>query len=363
MFFQKIEEKSGHSRFENIKTQPLKTHEVFNNPEVITEGWYPVFASKILKKKQVKSFKLLQQRIVLFRGEDGVVRAMDAFCPHMGADLGNGAVQKNNLQCYFHQWEFNGEGNLDKIPCQKELQKDIKINNYPVEEKYGYVWVFAGAEPTGPVPEPPGLEGRELSSLFVRRGTLYAHHHIMMASGIDLQHFSAVHNLDMEFNYDVLERQPHVYDWALEGELPKKGLKAKMARFLLGDKFRYRVRFAGGTMTAITYGYDQSFRGTGFKIPPLHVLWGATPLSSGVSQVDIFFVNEKSGGVLGPIKNLFLNILTFILLMVLKDEDIKAFPNMRFNPSNFIGADESVARLIQLLNKIPVSTWTNDHGN
>ena len=33
--------KDGHTRRENVATQPLKEHRVFNNPDVVTEGGIP----------------------------------------------------------------------------------------------------------------------------------------------------------------------------------------------------------------------------------------------------------------------------------------------------------------------------------
>src|SRR5690242_20421917 len=98
--------KDDHTRRENVGTQPLVEHPVFNNPEVMTEGWYPVCSSRALRSGKARSFLLGAQRLTLFRGQDGRARALDAFCPHMGADLGNGTVVGNELRCYFHQWQF-----------------------------------------------------------------------------------------------------------------------------------------------------------------------------------------------------------------------------------------------------------------
>jgi len=43
----------------------------------------------------------------------GELFATDASCPHMGADLSNGAVSGDTLTCAWHHWQFNlrtGEG-------------------------------------------------------------------------------------------------------------------------------------------------------------------------------------------------------------------------------------------------------------
>ena len=68
----------GHTRFENQTTQPLKTHKVFNNPEVVTEGWYPVCPSKHIKKGKADSFLLTFQRVCVYRTKQGELVALDA---------------------------------------------------------------------------------------------------------------------------------------------------------------------------------------------------------------------------------------------------------------------------------------------
>ena len=230
--------KDDHTRRENLATQPLVKHRVFNNPDVLTEGWYPITACAELKAGQAKSFLIFKQRIVVFRGDDGFVRALDAFCPHMGADLGNGRVINNEIQCYFHQWKFCGKGQLKEVPCQTEPPKGVKANSYPVEEKFGFIWVYSAAEAPYSVPNPPGFVSSEerLAATHLKEAVLYAHHHVMMANGIDLQHFSAVHNLDVEFDFEVEDTNDHVFEWNLEGEIPNKGLKNQFLRWLLGPK-------------------------------------------------------------------------------------------------------------------------------
>ena len=46
------------------------------------------------------------RRVALFN-RAGEFFAMDAACPHMGADLGNGAVSEYTLTCAWHHWQFD----------------------------------------------------------------------------------------------------------------------------------------------------------------------------------------------------------------------------------------------------------------
>jgi nitrite reductase/ring-hydroxylating ferredoxin subunit len=61
------------------------------------------------------------RRVALFNCA-GELLAMDAACPHMGADLGNGTVSGDTLTCSWHHWQFNlrtGEGLTRGWACLK----------------------------------------------------------------------------------------------------------------------------------------------------------------------------------------------------------------------------------------------------
>jgi nitrite reductase/ring-hydroxylating ferredoxin subunit len=86
-------------------------------------GWYRICNSdEISKQGQVKRAIALGREMVIFRSDDEhkQVYVLDAFCIHMGANLGVGGrvlPGTNCIQCPFHLWEFNGEdGQCTKIP-------------------------------------------------------------------------------------------------------------------------------------------------------------------------------------------------------------------------------------------------------
>ncbi len=355
--------KDGHTLRENRHTQALVRHRVFNNPDVVAEGWYPVCPSKKIRRGKAHSFVISYQRIAVYRGMDDKVRALDAFCPHMGADLANGRVVGDELECYFHQWRFSGQGKLTNIRCRNHLPRDVSTKAYPIEEKYGHIWVYSGSVAPYPVPTCPGLEGHEVASLRVGTVTLYAHHHVMMAGGIDLQHFASVHNLDIDFDLEVEHREAGVADWKLAGTLPKgAGWRTSLGRWLLGGKVGYSVRFGGGTVAGITYGPKQRWfdKAESKRTPPLHILWGCVPQQNGVSQVTIFILTRKRKGFFGRLKSAALIASTAVLLRILKDDDVKAFPHMRFNTGRLIVEDKSLGRFVQFINRLPISIWSKE---
>lgn len=350
--------KDGQSRWENLHSQPPVVQRVFNNERVLSQGWYPVCASKALRREQARSFKIFKQRLAIYRSASGQVYALDAFCPHLGADLGNGRVRGETLECYFHQWRFGPDGRLLQIPCRQALDKSVaqlKNRTYPVTEAYGHLWVFSAEVATHDLPRPSGLEQGELTAIWIKEVTLFAHHHVLMANGVDLQHFATVHGLNIDFDYTVSAGANGVFEWRLSGEIPQTTLKERLARKLLGPIYQYQVKFAGGSVVSITYGSEQHL--LGFKLPSLQVLWGCLPQENGISKVRIFLVTRRRKGLIGKFKNGLIYGLSLALLTLLKDEDIKAFPNMRFNTHRLIKEDASLARLIQLTNQLDLSDW------
>ncbi len=108
--------------------------------------WYAVAWSYDLGPGKTQPVMVWKQAIVLFRGEDGRVGALEDACPHRGIELHRGAVSGCNLTCPYHGWEFDDQGNCTRIPYLEPGQKlpRARARSYPVLEKYGLIWVFPG---------------------------------------------------------------------------------------------------------------------------------------------------------------------------------------------------------------------------
>ena len=64
----------------------------------------------------------------MFRDTNGHVHALDAFCPHLGANLAvGGKVKGSCLECPFHAWRFNGDdGKCVNIPGAKKSKQKLQ---------------------------------------------------------------------------------------------------------------------------------------------------------------------------------------------------------------------------------------------
>lgn len=346
--------KDLHAYHENTYSQPFSVETIFNRADVLTNGWIPICPSKRIKNETARSFSIFNQRVVVYRSSSGKVNALDAFCPHMGTDLGNGKVIDDKLQCYLHQWSFDQEGRCSKL-------RDKKLSKYPIEEKYGFIWIFPDTTAPYNVPSPPGLENQELEGVHLFKTKLFVHHHVLMSGGIDLQHFKSVHNLDVSFQYDVqTSDNDQTFIWSLQGKLPRDSILQKLAHYLTGGVFKYQALFSGGLITALTYGNDLYFKNKSFKLPSTSILWAATPHHNGVSDVDVFLILKKQKGLTGFFKKQLKIAFALILQLALKDDDVKAFPHMRYNLSHPSEGDRSVLDLVSRINSVKVSPWNKN---
>jgi 3-ketosteroid 9alpha-monooxygenase subunit A len=128
----------------------IETNEV---EERYARGWHVIGHKNDFSEKPV-SLNYFNERLVAYRGkEDGEVHVLDAFCPHMGADLSLGEVKGNSLVCPFHSWSWGGDGVCNHIPYANKIPNKAVIASWPVTEINGLVFVWNDPEGNPPIPE------------------------------------------------------------------------------------------------------------------------------------------------------------------------------------------------------------------
>jgi nitrite reductase (NADH) small subunit len=83
---------------------------------------------------QSKAFPFDKRMIALFHLADGTWRAIDDYCPHMGASLAEGTVCDGVVQCPWHAWEFSLEtGKWVNSPKLKIACYDVYVEGDEVK--------------------------------------------------------------------------------------------------------------------------------------------------------------------------------------------------------------------------------------
>ena len=77
--------------------------------------WYPAGRREEFTEQPLKRH-MLGLDFVLFRDTGGIARVLSNTCAHRGGSLADGKVKGDCIQCPYHGWEFDGDGQCRKIP-------------------------------------------------------------------------------------------------------------------------------------------------------------------------------------------------------------------------------------------------------
>lgn len=173
-------------------------------PMGIPYGWYFVAYSDELALGEVRSLHYFGRDLVLFRNESGEAGLLDAYCPHMGAHLGEGGVvEGDTLRCPFHAWAFRPDGFCVDIPYAKAFppicKREPVAGPYPVTEVNGVVWGWyhpAGEPPSFEVQTVPEFTQPGWAPVTRREWRFSSNPQEIAENGVDVAHFEFVHKMN-----------------------------------------------------------------------------------------------------------------------------------------------------------------------
>ncbi|XP_006009329.1 cholesterol 7-desaturase nvd [Latimeria chalumnae] len=167
-------------------------------PPVYPNGWYRVLDSHQLQKGAVTNATILGEQVAVYRGQDGQAYVVDAYCPHLGANLAvGGRVVDNCIECPFHGWQFRGEdGKCTKIPYADKVPEFAKIKTWASCEINGMIFVWYhcdGHDPTWSIPEQEEITSKDW--VFRGRTEHFVNAHIqeIPENAADVAHLSHLH--------------------------------------------------------------------------------------------------------------------------------------------------------------------------
>ena len=92
--------------------------------------------------------------LVAYRGQDsGELHVLDAYCPHMGANLADGCVKGDSVICPFHEWSWGSDGFCNDIPYAQSIPARARIKSWQTMEINELVYVWHDPDGGLPIPE------------------------------------------------------------------------------------------------------------------------------------------------------------------------------------------------------------------
>ncbi|KAK1155773.1 cholesterol 7-desaturase isoform X1 [Acipenser oxyrinchus oxyrinchus] len=187
-------------------------------PPVYPNGWYRVLDSHMLARGEVKNVTMLGEQVAVFRGEDGQAHVVDAYCPHLGANLAvGGRVVGGCIECPFHGWQFRGEdGKCVRIPYAERVPEFAQIKPWPSCELNGMVLVWYhcdGMDPTWQIPEQEEITLKKW--IYRGRTEHFINSHIqeIPENAADIAHLSHLHTPSILSGVDLRYTNSKVWDF------------------------------------------------------------------------------------------------------------------------------------------------------
>ncbi|XP_076845007.1 cholesterol 7-desaturase nvd isoform X2 [Brachyhypopomus gauderio] len=195
-------------------------------PPVYPNGWYRVLDSHMLEREDVRSVTILGEQVAVFRGQDRKAYVVDAYCPHLGANLAvGGRVVGSCIECPFHGWQFRGEdGKCVRIPYAEKVPEFAKVRCWPSCETNGQILVWFhcdGESPAWRVPEQKEISRGE----WVYRGRtehfINAHIEEIPENAADIAHLAHLHTPGIVSGVDLRYTNSKTWefvrhDWKVE---------------------------------------------------------------------------------------------------------------------------------------------------
>jgi phenylpropionate dioxygenase-like ring-hydroxylating dioxygenase large terminal subunit len=179
---------------------------------MIRNQWYIILESKEVPRGKPAGVLRMGEPLVLWRDQAGNLSCMRDLCPHRGVALSAGKLVGDHLQCPFHAFEFDRQGEVRLVPANgraAHLPKAMRAHTYPTQEAHGFIYLWAHTYPTqeahgfiylwwgDPQPEYPSLPWFEsIDDDFAYatvKDTWAAHYSRVIENQLDAAHVPFIH--------------------------------------------------------------------------------------------------------------------------------------------------------------------------
>ena len=127
---------------------------------VLRSGWHCLGREdEIPEMGDFFTAQLLNEPLLVVRGEEGIVRVMANVCRHRGMPLAEGKGNTKRFVCSYHAWTYGHDGALLRAPRMQHAgfdAKGCKLPEHKVQLWNGFIYVTL--DPNEPAFEHPELD-------------------------------------------------------------------------------------------------------------------------------------------------------------------------------------------------------------
>lgn len=169
-------------------------------PSPFPEGWYFVATRRQVLKERLFRKTWMGEEVVVWADGSGSICVADAYCPHLGSNLGpaaGGRVCDGRLICPFHGYEYDATGQCVATPYA-EAPRKARLAVFETREICGLVFAWWGLNGRGPQWSLPAEapEQASWSNIEARTVRFPGHPQETTENSVDLAHFRYVHGYD-----------------------------------------------------------------------------------------------------------------------------------------------------------------------
>jgi 3-ketosteroid 9alpha-monooxygenase subunit A len=180
-------------------TSTVRSIETAGPPDRFARGWHLLGLVREFDDGKPHGLEAFGGKLVIWKGADGNLNVLDAYCRHMGGDLSTGTVQGDNVACPFHSWRWGGDGKCKEIPYARRIPPRARTRSWTTKVIDGQLLVWHDHEGNPPpdevtIPAIPGYEEGEWTD-WVWDKTLVPHSHCreIIDNMVDMAHFYYIH--------------------------------------------------------------------------------------------------------------------------------------------------------------------------
>jgi nitrite reductase/ring-hydroxylating ferredoxin subunit len=302
-----------------IAVTPVRTV----SDETYYQCWYPVCLVSEVGAATLVGVDMLGTRVIVYRDASGKAVVQSAWCPHLGADLSQGARVEGQVRCPYHHWRFDSTGACSHIPTGDRIPAAARIFTYPSAEAWGLIWLFNGTTAAFDVPRVPGATEAELACEAHLRGIRTSPGEIALSNGVDFQHLRTLHGLQTTEPEEIAVRDHEI---------------------------EFRVGRAGYTQHGVISGVSTFAQHLTSGGSNLFMLFCGAPIDRGRRRMFFMVGVPRMGGAQAERQALD-NLRGFVERLLAEDEPV--LESMRFRRGPLVASDRHLARYFRYVSEFP----------